>query len=236
MTDLISRADAIEAVAQQWLFEASAESPYVNDDDIDDYRKLAEELLSDIPSAEAEQVTSKLHNPCDSLLKDDSDTCKESESKLDLISRELAMERIANDNVFGGMERINEYNNSTEFNNYLGGISDAITTIFCDVPSADITETETCQKCQDVTDKILNRQGEEIERLKSIINVLNRPSAEAVQGEWIEREDWNGDNYYDCSVCGESFVLFDGTPSMNLYHYCPNCGARMTPYKGGEDK
>lgn len=53
--ELISRADAIEAVAQQWLLEASAESPYVNDDDIDDYRKLAEELLSDIPSAEAVQ-------------------------------------------------------------------------------------------------------------------------------------------------------------------------------------
>ena len=53
--DLISRADAIEAVAQQWLLEASAESPYVNDDDIDDYRKLASELLSDIPSAEAVQ-------------------------------------------------------------------------------------------------------------------------------------------------------------------------------------
>jgi hypothetical protein len=52
---LISKDDAIEAVAQQWLFEASAESPYVNDDDIDDYRKLAEELLSDIPSAEAVQ-------------------------------------------------------------------------------------------------------------------------------------------------------------------------------------
>ena len=52
VADYISRADAIEAVAQQWLFETSAESPYVNDDDIDDYRKLVEELLSDIPSAE----------------------------------------------------------------------------------------------------------------------------------------------------------------------------------------
>ena len=52
-------------------------------------------------------------------------------------------------------------------------------------------------------------------------------SADAVQGEWIEREDWNGDYYYDCSVCGESFVLCDGTPSMNLYHFCPNCGSRM---------
>ena len=65
---------------------------------------------------------------------------KESGSKLDLISRELAMERIAKDNVVGGMERINEYNNSTEFNEYLDGISDAITTIFCDVPSADAVQ------------------------------------------------------------------------------------------------
>lgn len=54
--DYISRADAIEAVAQQWLFEASVESPYVNDDDIDEYRELAEELFEDVPSAEAEWI------------------------------------------------------------------------------------------------------------------------------------------------------------------------------------
>lgn len=53
MTDLISRADAIEAVAEEWLSEASAESPYVNDDDIDRYRELADELFADIPSADA---------------------------------------------------------------------------------------------------------------------------------------------------------------------------------------
>lgn len=53
MTDLISRADAIEAVAEEWLSEASAESPYVNDNDIDRYRELAEELFADIPSADA---------------------------------------------------------------------------------------------------------------------------------------------------------------------------------------
>ena len=52
MTDYISRADAIDAVAEEWLSEASAESPYVNDEDIDKYRELAEELFSDIPSAE----------------------------------------------------------------------------------------------------------------------------------------------------------------------------------------
>ena len=52
-TDYISRADAIEAVAQQWLFEASVGNPYVNDDDIGEYRKLAEELFEDVPSADA---------------------------------------------------------------------------------------------------------------------------------------------------------------------------------------
>jgi len=38
-------------------------------------------------SADAVQVTSKLKNPCDSLLTDDSAECKEHKSKLDLISR-----------------------------------------------------------------------------------------------------------------------------------------------------
>lgn len=53
MSDLISRADAIDAVAEEWLSEASAESPYVNDYDIDKYRELAEDLFADIPSADA---------------------------------------------------------------------------------------------------------------------------------------------------------------------------------------
>lgn len=53
---LISREDAIEVVAQQFLFEASAESPYVNDDDIDEYRKLADKLFEDIPTVDAVPV------------------------------------------------------------------------------------------------------------------------------------------------------------------------------------
>lgn len=54
-SDLISRADAIEVLAQQLLllFEANTESPYVNDDDMDEYRRLAEELFEDVPSADA---------------------------------------------------------------------------------------------------------------------------------------------------------------------------------------
>jgi DNA-directed RNA polymerase subunit RPC12/RpoP len=51
-------------------------------------------------------------------------------------------------------------------------------------------------------------------------------------GRWIEKEDYNLDTYYDCSECGESFCLIDGTPADNLYKYCPNCGARMAESEG----
>lgn len=78
-TDLISRADAIEAVAQQWLFEASVECPYVNDDDIGEYRKLAEELFEDVPSAETHEIRTETHE----CVKETHDT--------DLISRADAL-------------------------------------------------------------------------------------------------------------------------------------------------
>lgn len=59
----------------------------------------------------------------------------------DLISRADAIERIANDNVIGGMDRINEYRNSNEHNDYLDGISCAIATVD-DLPSADAVQGE----------------------------------------------------------------------------------------------
>ena len=59
------------------------------------------------------------------------------------------------------------------------------------------TETETCQRCQELTDTILNRQCEEIERLKSIINVLNRPPAEAVMRDATAEERASVQRYID---------------------------------------
>jgi len=50
---------------------------------------------------------------------------------------------------------------------------------------------------------------------------------EAKTGHWIEKEDYNLDTYYDCSVCGESWTMIDGTPWENGMNYCPHCGARM---------
>lgn len=78
---------------------------------------------------------------------------------------------------------------------------------------------------------IFIKDGEVFQRM---INDAPTVHADRPHGEWIEREDWNGDSYYDCSVCGESFVLCDGTPSMNLYHYCPNCGCAMDDMRGGK--
>ena len=51
---------------------------------------------------------------------------------------------------------------------------------------------------------------------------------EVKRGKWIDRDDdYYGWNMWACSACGEEFVLTEGTPDMNEYHFCPNCGARM---------
>ena len=70
-----------------------------------------------------------------------------------------------------------------------------------------------------------------------IASIVNAPtaSADAVQGEWIWRTDIPiGDGRtsagYICSNCGKDY--WHG----NALNFCPNCGARMTPYKGGDDE
>jgi len=61
--------------------------------------------------------------------------------------------------------------------------------------------------------------------------VKNCPAADVrpvVRGKWIDRDDdYYGWNMWACSACGEEFVLTEGTPDMNDYHFCPNCGADM---------
>ena len=52
--------------------------------------------------------------------------------------------------------------------------------------------------------------------------------APVVRGEWGQCSAFDEDeNVYTCSVCGEPWTLFDGTPQENNMHYCPNCGAKM---------
>ena len=52
--------------------------------------------------------------------------------------------------------------------------------------------------------------------------------APAVHGRWeYSTDEWFGTDVYTCSKCRESYVLVEGTPKENLWHYCPNCGAQM---------
>ena len=62
-----------------------------------------------------------------------------------------------------------------------------------------------------------------IEVLKSMPSVTPKQRT----GHWIEEDGYDGDTYYDCSVCGESWATIEGTPWDNGMKYCPNCGADM---------
>jgi len=79
-------------------------------------------------------------------------------------------------------------------------------------------------KRNSIWNKITNSKGENLEEI-----ILQLPPVTPQQktGHWIEKDGFDGDVYYDCSACGESFCLIDGTPTDNLYNYCPNCGAKM---------
>ena len=68
------------------------------------------------------------------------------------------------------------------------------------------------------------------ERTKAKEMVADAPTVDAVpirHGRWKTVEDWDGDEHYQCSVCGAEFVLIDGDPDDNDYLYCPHCGAKM---------
>ena len=63
---------------------------------------------------------------------------------------------------------------------------------------------------------------------KDVTRLLSLDVRPVVRGKWIDCDDkYYGWNMWACSACGEEFVLTEGTPDMNEYHFCPNCGARM---------
>ena len=79
------------------------------------------------------------------------------------------------------------------------------------MPSVDITETETCQKCQETTERVLANA---------------KAKAEPTQGEWHKEyaDELCLIATYTCSECGSM--------ELSEFKYCPNCGAKM---KGGTE-
>ena len=63
--------------------------------------------------------------------------------------------------------------------------------------------------------------------IMEIIQALPPVTQQPKIGHWIEKDGFDGDVYYDCSECGESWTTIEGTPWQNGMKYCPNCGCRM---------
>lgn len=67
--------------------------------------------------------------------------------------------------------------------------------------------------------------------------VEDAPAADVApvrHGRWEDSiDEWFGTDVYTCSKCRESYVLVEGTPKENLWHYCPNRGAWMDSDSNG---
>lgn len=88
---------------------------------------------------------------------------------------------------------------------------------------------------EDVVPKDYHERCMELVTQRNIAQMRKRFEAEKQlpkHGHWIEQEGYDGDVCFDCSVCGESWCLVEGTPADNDMRYCPHCGAKMD---GGED-
>lgn len=93
--------------------------------------------------------------------------------------------------------------------------------ILDELPAADVVSNV-------VLEQVMWERDAAIAQLNSYgVGLAEKADAVRVKhGRWVEKDN-NYDTYYDCSVCGESFVFIDGSPIDNLYSYCPNCGAKM---------
>ena len=75
--------------------------------------------------------------------------------------------------------------------------------------------------------KCSTNEIEAVDDCSRVVEVLPSVTPAEKVGRWIEKDGYDGDTYYDCSECGESWTTIDGTPWNNGMKYCPNCGARM---------
>lgn len=238
MSDLISRADVLEGLKHSTAYLhddiytivnriPSAEATGALDEAITKYvadgYMLPPSTLTALPSAEAEQVTGKLKNPCDSLLKADSDECKEQKSKLDLIRREDAIDAI-DDAIDADSPQWAILRTKIGF-----------------LPSAEAEPTVIRSRTFMPT-KDFKKWAERIREVNpnAVVIPCDAEVASAeVQGEWIgynaDKEDWLRTDgtpiFLVCDKC-HGIVINNGSAHWN---FCPNCGAKMMTKGGGSE-
>jgi len=52
------------------------------------------------------------------------------------------------------------------------------------------------------------------------------------EGEWKQKEFWEGGGTWRCTECKRQIMFLHGTPKTENMNFCPNCGAHM---KGGAE-
>ena len=177
-TDLISRAEAMNKCK-------NAENELTDEADRKGLR-VARFIIGELPSAE--QVTSKLKNPCDSLLTEDKDDSKEQKSKLDLISRADAIEALCHNCA---------YYTDAQCKTDSGYWCESGAMIMEDIPSAD-RPTEDYSDLPDIPrayyEKIVGNMSHEINMLKQQLE--DRPTHDCTDlVQWLleatmDEEDW----------------------------------------------
>ena len=104
--------------------------------------------------------------------------------------------------------------------------------------AVDALKQEPCEDAisRDAVDKYIARllsgylydgERERLEIFSAYLWELPSVTPSRRKGHWIEEEMYDQDICYRCSECDEVFCLIEGTPELNEYHYCPNCGAEM---------
>lgn len=197
--------------------------------------------------------TLKEKNRSDSLVRGEVGVCKESESKLDLISRQDAISEI---DAWIQLATDNEADMAIkEFLSFLKERIESLPSAEAaigDYPNDLISRSALMEYCSNQKSKSIDNNDiarfpsaeaevyEDYEHATLVdIKAPLRESAEAIHGEWIEVEvfpevydiegvkTWGSE--MQCDQCGFRHTAIEG--HMAQYNFCPNCGARML----GED-
>ena len=60
--------------------------------------------------------------------------------------------------------------------------------------------------------------------LLAIMSISTADVSPVRHGRWEELDE---EGCYSCSVCGNPWIIIDGTPQDNEMYFCPHCGAKM---------